>query len=209
MKNKIGIFGVGGMAEEAGEIAKTLGMMPIFISKDEKEYSSDKKNIITENDLKNFQHLPCVIAIGNSKIRKKIATKFDKKIKFSNLVHPSATFGCSKDTFLINSKGLIINAGARISGDVVCGDFVIINYNSVIHHGTVLGNYVMIASNATILGNVEICSGAWIGAGAIINQGNNHKKKMVGKNTIIGSGSVVTRDCDEDCTYIGAPARKF
>lgn len=197
------------MAQEAGEIAKAIGMMPIFISKDEKKDSSGKNIIVSENDLKNFQHLPCVIAIGNSKIRKKIVSKFDKKIKFSNLVHPSATFGCSKETFLTNSKGLIINAGVRISGDVVCGDFIIINYNSVIHHGTVLGNYVMIASNSTILGNVEIRCGAWIGAGAIINQGNNRKKSIVGKNTIIGSGSVVTYDCDADSTYIGVPARRF
>jgi acetyltransferase-like isoleucine patch superfamily enzyme len=68
---------------------------------------------------------------------------------------------------------------------------------------------VTISPQACILGNVEIKSGAWIGAGATINQGTNLSKRMIGFNTIIGSGAVVLRDCDADSVYVGVPARKI
>lgn len=45
-------------------------------------------------------------------------------------------------------------------------------------------------------------SGASIGAGSIILPGVN-----IGKNAIIGAGSIVTKDVQSDCVYAGAPAR--
>jgi acetyltransferase-like isoleucine patch superfamily enzyme len=56
---------------------------------------------------------------------------------------------------------------------------------------------------------VEIKSGVWIGASATINQGTNVSKRMIGPNTIIGSGAVILHDCDADSVYAGVPARKI
>ena len=51
--------------------------------------------------------------------------------------------------------------------------------------------------------------GAWIGAGALINQGNYEAKTMIGENTMIGSGAVVVGDCEANSVYAGVPARKI
>jgi maltose O-acetyltransferase len=48
---------------------------------------------------------------------------------------------------------------------------------------------------------IHVGEGTWIGGGAIILSG-----VTVGAGCVIGAGSVVTRDCEEDGLYVGAPA---
>lgn len=61
--------------------------------------------------------------------------------------------------------------------------------------------------NATVYFNtcadpVEIKDGAWIGGGVIILAG-----VTIGKNSIIGAGSVVTKDIPDNCVAIGNPCK--
>ena len=49
---------------------------------------------------------------------------------------------------------------------------------------------------------VEIKDGAWIGGGAIILPG-----VTIGKNSIIGAGSVVNRSIPDNCVAVGNPCR--
>ena len=49
---------------------------------------------------------------------------------------------------------------------------------------------------------VKICDGAWIGGGAIILPG-----VTIGKGCVIGAGSVVTRDVEDNCVAVGNPCR--
>ena len=49
---------------------------------------------------------------------------------------------------------------------------------------------------------MEIKDGAWIGGGAIILPG-----VTIGKNSIIGAGSVVNRSIPDNCVAAGNPCR--
>lgn len=49
---------------------------------------------------------------------------------------------------------------------------------------------------------VRICSGAWIGQGAVICPG-----VTVGRNAVVGANSVVRTDVADACVAVGAPAR--
>lgn len=49
---------------------------------------------------------------------------------------------------------------------------------------------------------VEIDDGVWIGAGAIVNPGVS-----IGARSVIGSGSVVTKDIPADVVAAGNPCR--
>ncbi|PAY52470.1 acyltransferase [Ligilactobacillus salivarius] len=87
-----------------------------------------------------------------------------------------------------------------------------------------IGNYVRIADGVRILTHdyslsvlahvkgdivgsvkpVTIQDNVFIGMNAIILAG-----VTIGKNVIIGAGSIVTRDCEDDAVYAGNPARKI
>ncbi len=54
----------------------------------------------------------------------------------------------------------------------------------------------------TCADSVEIKDGAWIGGGAIILPG-----VTIGKNSIIGAGSVVNRSIPDNCVAVGNPCR--
>ncbi len=114
---------------------------------------------------------------------------------------------------------------------IFIGDKVIINMNCtfVDNNRIDIGSNVLIASNvqiytATHSTNVhermvenwsegqEICrtyalpvrieDGAWIGGGAIILPG-----VTIGRNSVIGAGSVVTRSIPDNCVAVGNPCR--
>ena len=211
MTKRIGIFGTSGMAREARDIADALGLSVVFVARDSAELAafSEHGDSILESDTERFKDMPFVIGIGEGAIRRKIATHFVGKIKFGNLIHPTATFGRGQREPLESRQGIIICAGVRFTSNIVVGDFSIFNLNATVSHDCFMGDFVTISPQACILGNVEIKSGAWIGAGATINQGTNVSKRMIGPNTIIGSGAVVLHDCDAHSIYAGVPARKI
>lgn len=87
--------------------------------------------------------------------------------------------------------------------------------------GIKIGNNVMIASHCSItsvthskktslfnqtniFGEINIGNNVWIGSHAIILPG-----VTIGNNSIIGAGSVVTKNVDENSVYAGVPAKKI
>jgi sugar O-acyltransferase (sialic acid O-acetyltransferase NeuD family) len=211
MTKRIGIFGTSGMAREASDIADALGLSVVFVARDSAELATfaEHGDSILESDMERFKDMPFVIGIGEGAIRRKIAAHFAGKIKFGNLIHPTAIFGRGQRELLERSQGIIISAGVRFTSNIVVGDFIIFNLNATVSHDCILGDFVTIAPQACILGNVEIKSRVWIGANATINQGTPVSKRMIGANALIGSGAVVLHDCDADSVYAGVPARKI
>ena len=49
---------------------------------------------------------------------------------------------------------------------------------------------------------VKICDGAWLGGGVIVLPG-----VTIGRNSVIGAGSVVTRSIPNNCVAVGNPCR--
>lgn len=102
------------------------------------------------------------------------------------------------------------------------GDYFYANFNLVVVDDieVYIGNYVMIGPNVTITVTghpvdaqlrrpgtqfsfpVTIEDGVWIGAGAILLPG-----VTIGKNTVIGAGSIVTKDIPLDVVAVGNPCR--
>ena len=99
---------------------------------------------------------------------------------------------------------------------LACGQSLIIEddvliaskvYISDINHGNYSGENHSFpaekAKNRKIFSKpVKICENVWIGENAIILPGIE-----IGKNSIIGAGSVVTKNVPENCIVAGNPAR--
>ena len=140
-----------------------------------------------------------VICIGNSKIRKKIYNKI--KIN-SNIIFPTILaedVQCSDSVKF--GQGCIICLSNILTVNITVGDFVIANLDCTVGHDAIIEDFVTLYPSVNVSGNVHISSCTEIGTGANIIQGKN-----IGKNTIIGAGSVVIKDIPSDCTAVGAPA---
>ncbi|RDY25472.1 sugar O-acetyltransferase [Romboutsia weinsteinii] len=86
--------------------------------------------------------------------------------------------------------------------DVYIGNNVLIGPNVVIDTGTHPIRPDIRAKQAQYNVAVTIEDNVWIGAGAIILPG-----VCIGKNTVIGAGSIVTRDIPANVVAIGSPCR--
>ena len=120
--------------------------------------------------------------------------------------------------FFSDSPKLIIGNNVQINDYVhlACGQSLIIEddvliaskvYISDINHGNYSGENQSFpeekAKNRKIFSKtVKICENVWIGENAIILPGIE-----IGKNSIIGAGSVVTKNVPENCIVAGNPAK--
>ncbi len=138
-----------------------------------------------------------VCAIGSSKVRKAMIHKIGK-VKFATLIDPSVEF--SKRVSI--GEGSIICAHTIITVDIHIGKHVIINLDCTIGHDAVLNDYVTLYPSVNVSGITEIGEGSELGTGSQIIQ-----MKKVGKNSIVGAGSVVIKDIPSDCTAVGSPAK--
>lgn len=209
--NRIGIFGTSGMAREAGDIAWELGLEPVYVARDKAELDACAflGQVILERDVDRYQDMGYVIGIGDNGIRQRIAQRYAGHLRFTNLIHPSASFGKGQRELVEAKRGVIVCAGVRFTNNIQIGDFCIFNLNSTISHDVVIDECVYVAPGAHITGNVHVEPRAWIGIGVAINQGNESLKRRIGADTTIGSGAVVVKDCEQNAIYAGIPARRI
>lgn len=146
------------------------------------------------------QEVWVVCAIGSTKIRQKIIEKLKKyaNVKFATLIDPSVMRSERVDI----GEGSIICAGTIITVDISIGSHVIINLDCTIGHDDIIHDFVTIYPSVNVSGNVVIGECAELGTGMQIIQG-----KSIGRESIIGAGSVVIRDIPEKCTAVGSPAK--
>lgn len=113
---------------------------------------------------------------------------------------------------------------ATYGGNIEIGDNCIINYFDVLYgHGNLkIGNYVMFAAHCVVVPashgfsdittpialqsltkkGIAINDDVWVGAGVKILDGIN-----IGKGSVIGAGSVVTKSLPEYSVAYGVPAK--
>jgi sugar O-acyltransferase (sialic acid O-acetyltransferase NeuD family) len=207
----LGIFGTSGFAREVGDIAHVLGYRVLYIAHDmlSTDASLAQEEIIMEGDLGKYPDLQLAIGIGDNSVRQKVAVRFAGQGTFVNLIHPDTSFGKGQREAIEARQGVIVCAGVRFTNHIQVGDFTIFNLNATVGHDALVDDFVNIAPGANISGNVHLGQRCWIGTGAAINQGRGGAKLMVGADTIVGSGSVVVKDCDPGAVYAGVPAKRI
>lgn len=151
--------------------------------------------LIEEFKNKDYEY---IIAIGNNLIRKKIAEKYSNLIYYTAAIHPTAVIG-NRVTI---EEGTVVMANVVINSYSKIGKHCILNTSCVIEHDNEIKDYVHISPNATLCGGVVIKEKSWIGAGSNIKQG-----MIVGKNVVVGAGTVVIKDVENNVTAVGNPAR--
>lgn len=207
---RIGIFGTSGFAREVGDIAWELSYEPLYIARDAEELAlwNSADEAVTESEAVQYADMPFALGIGVQSIRQRLVSRY-QTLQYASLVHPAASFGRRQREVILARRGVIVAAGARLSNNISVGDFTVFDRNSTVGHDCVIEDYAHIAPAACISGNVHVGAGCWIGAAAVINQGNARARLTIGNGAVIGSGAAVISSCEANAVYVGIPARKI
>lgn len=206
MQKKVIIFGASGHAKVIADIIKKSNDELVGFLDDNVDLQGkiifDEKIVLgdtSEKTVSNYSNYYFIIGIGSNKVRKIISEKY-KELKWYTAIHPSSIIGMDVSI----NEGTVIMAGAVINTGTVIGRHCIINTSSSVDHDNVLEDYVHVSPGSHLAGTVRVCEGTWICTGVTVI--NNI---TIGKNNIIGAGSTVIRNIEEEnTTFIGTPVKK-
>lgn len=145
------------------------------------------------------QEVNVVCAVGDPDTKKMILDRLvDSKNNYPVLIHPEVKFSSSVKF----GEGTIVCAGNILTVNIKIGNHVIINLDCTVGHDAIIEDYSTILPSVNISGNVLIEECVSVGTGTQIIQG-----VKIGKHSIIGAGSVVTKEIESNVVAVGIPAR--
>lgn len=213
----LGIYGAGGFAREVMPfVADYISMIDgpseedcykiFFVETNPQKDEVNGYPLISEDE---FLRIECDeryfnIAIGDSKVRERIAEKcIDRGAQPITIQSPhSIVYDCNEI-----AEGAIICANSMITSNAKIGKFFHCNIYSYVAHDCVIGDYVTFAPNVHCNGNVHIHDHAYVGTDVIIKQGLPSRPLIIGEGAVIGMGAVVTKDIPPFTTVVGNPAK--
>ncbi len=149
--------------------------------------------------LSEVQHDAVIVAIGENESRRRVLLALSGRgTCIANAIHPSAVVAADVQL----GQGVAVCAGAVVNTGSVIGDGVILNTGCTVDHHSRIGDYAHIAPGVHLAGSVAVGQGALIGVGTSVIPG-----RSIGEWTIVGAGSVITRDIPPRCMAAGVPAR--
>ncbi len=148
-------------------------------------------------------HLHVVFGIGDPSLINKLYNKFktNKNLIFPNLIHPNVI--ADWDNIQIG-EGNIFTAGVTLTTDIIIGNCNVFNLNCTVGHDCVIGDNNVFNPTVNLSGGLKIENSILIGTGAQVLQ-----NKRICSYSILGAGSVLTKDIIESGVYVGSPAKRL
>jgi len=209
MKDSIFLFGAGHHCNVVIDIVEKEAKYKIIGIIDSKRDIGSKYNdyniIGRQEDLnelsKKYNTNKGIVCIGDNYLRYKLSSLISEIIsdfQFVNAIHPSVLLG----------KGVIIGVGNVLMPGVVVNPYAeiknhcIINTKSTLEHNCLMGDFSSISAGVTTGGYVIIGKFSAIALGVTL-----FDRISIGENTVIGSGSLVTKDFPDNKLVYGNPAK--
>lgn len=140
-----------------------------------------------------------ICAIGNSRNRKRVVEKLSGMgCQFVTVIHPDVVIPATVRI----GMGSLIMAGTRFTTDAEVGSHSVVYVNCSITHDVRIGDYCVIAPGCNLAGACTIETGVELGITVSVLPG-----KRVGAWSVIGAGSVITKDIPPNVTAMGIPCR--
>jgi len=196
MRKKIIIFGNGDHAKVVtSEINKLNKFKIIAKLKNDKEIINFKKKI--------NKNIYGIVAIGSNYLREKIVKivkKYLRNLKWATVISKNAIIAKSVKI----GEGSIIIAGTIINTGSIIGKHCNINTGSIIEHDNYFGDFSGTGPRAVTGGNVKVGKRSYLGIGCVIKN-----KIKIGSDSVIGGKSFVNKNCSNNSTFFGVPAKKI
>ena len=209
MDNYVFVFGVGNYTEVIIELIHDvgLGIKGLFHFNNEK---TGKRimgyNVLGDYSkfLKEYNDENIVVAIGDNNIRVEVFELLLKntKNKAISLIHPKAEISKSAK---ISKKGVYIHSNTFVWTKACVDSYTIISPNAMVSHHAKIKQGCLISANAMVGSYVTINDQVLVG----INSGIISKSIQIGKYSIIGGQSFITKDIPEREVWAGVPAKKI
>jgi sugar O-acyltransferase (sialic acid O-acetyltransferase NeuD family) len=215
--NLYGIIGAGGFGREVLPLARPLlkkwhgkeeNLELVFVVENDYPIVQSYINGHRVLSMEEFLATPASkrrynIAIGNSKVRERIADSIpiDAAEPFSITASNHASLDCNEVGI-----GAILCAFTHITSNAKIGRFFHGNIYSYVAHDCVVGDFVTFGPGVMCNGHVVIQDHAYIGTGVVIKDGTD-KPIVIGHGAVVGMGAVVTKSVPAGATVVGNPAR--
>jgi len=198
------IYGCGGLGLETMDILNdniknnvTEDHSSIFIVDEVVEPVVDGYSVICLKDA--VKGSKVTIAVGEPAIRKALLDKIHhRKLILSSMISSHAFVS---DSAVIND-GVIVAPYVSIQARAHVGENVAINTQAIIGHHVKVCAGAVISSQVNLGGACVVNEQTYIGMGALVLE-----KVSIGRETIIGMGSVVYKDIPDGVIALGNPAR--
>lgn len=151
--------------------------------------------------IKKYEVCAGLITIGDNWSRKIVhdcIVDQAPNFKFINAIHPSTIIG-------LNAKigfGTVIMAGCIINPNSKIGNFCFLATGAQLEHDSRMEDFASISAGSITGGKVTIGKYSAITLGVIILD-----RIRIGENTVVGSGSLVTKDLPDNVLAYGSPAK--
>lgn len=163
------------------------------------------------------------VSIGNgTMVYPNVTIYNDVKIGRNCIIHSGTVIGADGFGYEKDKQGNMIKIAHL--GSVVIGHHVEVGANTCIDRGTLgdtiiedgvkIDNLVHIAHNVHIQKNVVVIANSMIAGSVVLEEGawiapssSIRETKRVGKNALVGLGSVVVSDVSPNTTVMGVPAK--
>jgi carbonic anhydrase/acetyltransferase-like protein (isoleucine patch superfamily) len=100
--------------------------------------------------------------------------------------------------------GCVIYPNCYIGLNAVLGDRVFMLSGSIVNHDAQLADDVVICSGVSLAGGVRVERGCYLGQACTVRQ-----NLRIGRDSLVGMGSVVIKDVPPSSVMAGNPARKL
>ena len=142
-----------------------------------------------------------VPAVADPSRRNIIANDYEAQgLEPITFIHPSAQV--SSDASI--GTGSIVGIGSYLGPGSVLGPYSLADRYSLIGHDAKVDDFSTIHAGANLSGFSQVASLSVIGAAACLLP-----RVRVGRNSVVGAGSVVTKDVPDCVTVVGNPAREL
>jgi len=144
-------------------------------------------------------HDAVVVAVGRNQTRRQVVEELTRRgERFAAARHPRAVI--APDAVI--GPGAMICAGVVVNPGAVIGAHTILNTGCTVDHHSRIGDYAHIGPGVHLGGDVRVGPGTLVGIGSSVLP-----QRQVGDWSVIGAGSLVTRDIPSNVTAVGRPAR--
>ena len=204
MKKKTIIIGAGGHASVIIDLLNILDYhIHGIIDSDVKLLGQTRHGIsVLGNDdiLDGLSPNEYVLAWGLAipSVKEKLLKSYQEKgYEFLTLIHPHSYIAPSAQV----DSGSQIMARSHIGPYSHVHSHSLINTMASIDHDCEIASFCHVAPGATLCGSIKMEEKSFIGANSVINPCLH-----IGKNSTIGSGSVVVKDVEDHAKLVGNPA---